>query len=321
MEALRQPLEDGEITISRGRRNGCSIFVDDFSVKASPLSCVKLSAKEMAREELVKQWDIPIKELEALSTGAVKDYKPWFVPAEKNIDILYLACENRVGRLHSSKRGLAELAMRLPMNIKTIPVIRQVVSSTGSYGVWVMTFRKNLSDYTAECLKEIKKAPKVVILTSFQEKLHDKDTLDVLVKWQKAGTNFLFYGCTPPKALSGKWMASPVKYVVPMMRNLPPEKMIRWYKKGSSIIAVSYHLIALKNVIYYFLVFIIYLSPSSSSIHYLFIIYLLYLSLYIYFLYLSTYSSIISSDMTQRMYLKSLLIYKIFLKTASLRQN
>jgi len=231
----------GEITISRGRRNGCSIFVDDFSVKASPVPCVKISAKEMAKQELVKQWDIPIKELEALSTGAVKNYKPWFVPADKKVDILYLACENRVGRLHSSKRELAELSMRLPMDIKTIPVIRQVVSSTGSYGVWVMTFRKNLSAYTTECLKEIKKAPKVVFLTTYQEKLHDKDLTDLLVKWQKAGTHFFFFGCTPPKVLQGKRIPSPIAPVVPIMRKYNPSAMIRWYKKDSSIVAVSYH--------------------------------------------------------------------------------
>ena len=231
----------GEISISRGRRNGCSIFVDDFSVKAAPVSCVKLSAKDMARQELVKQWDIPIKELESLSTAAVRNSKNWFVPAEKKIDILYLPCENRVGRLHGTKREIAELAARLPMNIKTIPVIRQVVSSTGSYGVWVMTFRKTLSDYTAESLKEIKKAPRVVVLTTYQEKLHDKDLLDIFLKWQKEGTHFFFYGCTPPNALKGKWLQSPVKTVVPLMRKHNPDKMIRWYKKGSSIVAVSPH--------------------------------------------------------------------------------
>lgn len=232
----------GEITVSRGRRNGCSIFIDDFSVKAAPLSCVKLSAKEMAKQELLKQWDIPVDTLESFSTDAVKVYKPWFVPSEKKIDLLLMTCETRVGRLFGEKRSIAEIAKRLPANVTCIPVIRQVVSSTGSYGVWVMTFRKNLAAYTAERLKEIKKAPKVVVVTGFQENLHDKDLFSVWEKWQKAGTHFFFFNCRPPKALQGKWISAPVKSVVPEMRSIVKgDAMISWYKKGNSYVAVSFH--------------------------------------------------------------------------------
>ena len=230
----------GEVTISRGRKEGKSILFDNFSVKASPLSCVKLSAKEMARQELVKQWDIPIDELEALSTKAVTNFKPWFTPAEKSVDILYLPCEDRVGRLHKAKREVAELAARMPLNIKCIPIIRKVVSSTGSYGVWVMTFRKELSDYTAESLKEIKKAPKVVVLTTFNEKLHSKDFLDILARWQKEGTNFFFFGCQPPKALLGKRIAAPAAPVFPVIRKVDGSSRIKWYQKGNSLVAVSF---------------------------------------------------------------------------------
>ena len=61
---------------------------------------------------------------------------------------------------------------------------------------------------------------------------------------------------------------------------------------------------------------ICHLSIYSLSIYHLSII-----SVSLYLFSISTYSSIISSDMTQRVCLKSLLIYKNFLKTASLRQN
>ena len=231
----------GELTASRGKRNGLSLLIDDFSVKAAPVSCVKISPKEMARRELVKQWDIPIAELESISTAATLPLKKWFVPSAEKIDLLVLPCENRVGRLHSTKAEIAELAARHPMNIKCIPIIREVVSSTGSYGVWVMNFKTTLSAYTLECLKEIKKAPKVVLLTTFQEKLHSKDFIDILVKWQKEGSHFLFFNCTPPKALRGKSIAAPVSAVVPLIRDLKADKMISWQKKGNSLIAVSGH--------------------------------------------------------------------------------
>ena len=59
-----------ELTVSRGKKDGRAILIDDFSVKSAPISCVKLSAKEMARQELYKQWDIPVKELESISLAA-----------------------------------------------------------------------------------------------------------------------------------------------------------------------------------------------------------------------------------------------------------
>lgn len=228
-----------ELTVSRGKKDGRSILIDDFSVKSAPISCVKLSAKEMARQELYKQWDIPVKELESISLAAAMPLKKWFTPAEKKLDILVLPCENRVGRLHGSKREIAELAARLPMDLKCIPIIRETISSTGSYGVWVMNFKKTLSAYTLESLKEIKKAPKVVVLTTFNRALHDKDFMDILGKWQQEGTNFLFAGCPVPKELMGKRINSPIKPVVPAMRDLKAERMIYWYKKGNSYVAYS----------------------------------------------------------------------------------
>ncbi|MBR7139461.1 MAG: beta-galactosidase [Lentisphaeria bacterium] len=231
----------GEVTVSRAKRNGLSIMVDDFSVKASPVSCVKISPKEMARRELVKQWDIPINELESISTAAAFPLKKWFIPSDAPIDLLVLPCENRVGRLLGAKQEIAELASRHRMNLKCIPIIREPVSSTGSYGVWVMNFKKTLSAYTAESLKEIKKAPKVVLLTAFQEKLHSRDFFDILAKWQKAGTHFIFFNCTPPKSLKGKRCSAPVSSVLPRMRNVKADGMFEWYKKGSSYVVVSKH--------------------------------------------------------------------------------
>jgi hypothetical protein len=74
-----------ELTVSRAKRNGCSVLIDDFSVKAAPISCVKLSALEMAKQELLKQWDVPVDTLESFSTDAVKTYKPWFAGSDKKI--------------------------------------------------------------------------------------------------------------------------------------------------------------------------------------------------------------------------------------------
>ena len=84
------------------------------------------------------------------------------------------------------------------------------------------------------------------------------------------------------------------------------------------IIALSYHLTALKNVIYYFLVFIIYLHH-----HHLFIIYLSsIISIYLYLFSISIYLFVyhfISYDSKDVPEIPSDL--QNFLKTASLRQN
>ena len=81
----------------------------------------------------------------------------------------------------------------------------------------------------------------MVLLTAFQEKLHSRDFFDILAKWQKAGTHFIFFNCTPPKSLKGKRCSAPVSSVLPRMRNVKADGMFEWYKKGSSYVVVSKH--------------------------------------------------------------------------------
>ena len=229
------------LSISRSRKEGCAVLIDDFSLKAAPIPCVKIPPRELARRELELQWNIPVAVLEQFSTAVESPHKKWFFPAEKSAEVLLLTAETGSGRLFNEKRAIVELAFRTPLKVKCIPLIRKVVSSTGGYGVWVMTFKKELSAYTRECLKEIKTAPKLVVLTAFRRHLHDKDLLDILRKFQKEGSNFLFYSCRPPKELLGKKIPSPIHPVIPRMRPLDPDQMITWYQKGDSFVAVSEH--------------------------------------------------------------------------------
>ena len=224
------------LSISRSAKSAPRVLVDNVSVKAEPLSCTKVTPLEKARRELKEQWGVPLENLEALSLEVENPHKKWFYPAEKPIDFLYLPFEHERGRMLRDKRIVVELAQRMPMNIKVIPVLRKFISSTGIYGVYVATFGKELSLYTAESLKALPKAPKVVLITQMNYKQFTKDTEQLFASWQKQGTHFVILSGTFFPSLRGKQVKSPISPVLPVMKKVANNRAFQWYKKGRAYV-------------------------------------------------------------------------------------
>ena len=226
------------LSVSRSAKTAARVLLDDVSIKAEPLTCTKLSQLEMGKRELKEQWGVPLKHLEALSLDVANPHKKWFYPAEKVLDVLYLPFEHERGRLLRDKRIVVELAQRMPMNCKVIPILRKFISSTGVYGVYVATFGKDLSLYTAESLKAFKKAPKVVLITQMKPSQFSKELENIFADWQKQGTHFVILSGNFFSRLQGKAVKAPVSFVMPQMKKVSRDRAFVWHKKGKSYVVV-----------------------------------------------------------------------------------
>ena len=226
------------ISVTRSSKSPGKVLLDNVSVKAEPITCNKITPLERGRRELKEQWGVPLEYLEKLSLEAANPHKKWFhpAPAEKSLDILYLSFEHERGRLMIDKKFVVELAARMPMNIKVVPVLNKIISSTGIYGVHVATFGKELSTYSAETIKALPQAPKVVIITRFPPQRYGKDMEQILANWQKKGTHFIILSGKMFPKLQGKAVKAPVKFMLPEMKKVPKDRAIRWYKKGKSYV-------------------------------------------------------------------------------------
>ena len=226
------------LSVSRSAKNTPRVYLDNVSVKPEPLSCSRVSPLEKGRRELKEQWGVPLEVLESLSLEVENPHKKWFHPAAKNVDILYLPFEHERGRLLRDKRIVVELAQRMPMNLKVIPVLRRIISSTGVYGVYVATFGKELSLYTAESLKQLSAPPKVVLITDINHKQFDKGMEKLFADWQKKGTHFVVLSGFFFPRLMGKAVKPPFKALVPEMKKVARNRAISWFKNGKSYVVV-----------------------------------------------------------------------------------
>ncbi len=226
------------LSVTRSSKKSGKVLLDNVSVKAEPISCSKITPLERGRRELKEQWGVPLEYLEKFSLAAANPHKKWFhpAPAEKALDLLYLSFEHERGRLMIDKKVVVELASRMPMNIKVVPVLGKFISSTGIYGVHVVTFGKELCTYSAEMLKALPKAPKVVLITRLIPKRCGKDLEELLSSWQKQGTHFIVLSGTFFPKLQGKEVKAPVKFMLPEMKKIARNRAIRWYKKGKSYV-------------------------------------------------------------------------------------
>ena len=226
------------LSVSRSSKKTPRVYLDNVSCKAEPLSCVKLTPLDRGRRELTEQWGVPLEYLEKVSLEVENPHKKWFCPAAKAVDVLYLPFENGSGRLMRNKRIVVELAHRMPLNLKVIPVLRKFIASDGIYGVHVVTFGRELSLYTSEALKALPQAPKVVLITSINHKQHDKDLVKIFADWQKKGTHFLILSGEFFPALRGKAVKAPIDPLVPQMKKVARNRAVSWYKKGKSYVVL-----------------------------------------------------------------------------------
>jgi len=224
------------LSVSRSSKQPARVLLDDVSIKAEPLSCVQTDPLELAARKMKELWGVPLEVLQSLSFEVGTPLKKWFVPAADVPEVLYLPVENNRGRMLHDKRLVVELGQRMDMKIRMIPVLRQILSSTGVYGVYVATFGKDLSKWSAEALKKVTKAPKVVIITQLTPQQHGRDLEELFAKWQKEGTNFLILSGTFFPRLRGKPIAPPIDIFRPEMQKVAKDRSFIWTKRGKSIV-------------------------------------------------------------------------------------
>ena len=225
-----------QFSVSRTAKKPGRVLLDNVSVKVLPITLTRISPLEQGRKELKEQWGVPIDYLEKLSLEVENPHKKWYVPAEKKPYFLYLPFEHERGRLLHDKRIVVELAQRMPMELKVLPVLGKIISSTGIYGVNKAFFAKELSSYTAESLKALPGVPKVVLITSMNPKLFGDDLKKCFAEWQKKGTHFVVLSGDFFPQLSGKVVKAPAKFMLPEMKKVSRNRAFTWHKKGNSYI-------------------------------------------------------------------------------------
>ena len=230
------------ILFLNGQKKGQFLDVDDLKLTLQKESRKNISRKVMLRDEMIKLWNIPLELLENISHELVTPHKKWFKPAAHPAqDILFVSGVS--GKITSGRRrDIVELAQRMDIRYKHIPLIPEIKNVVSAYSVYPTYFHPRVSNYTMEQFKEIKKLPKVVCFTGVNFKqIPDKNFLSLMENWQKQGVNFLFYRCTePPRRLLGKPCRHEFAPLLPEMTPGPGKTpyFVRFWRSGKSLAAV-----------------------------------------------------------------------------------
>ena len=230
------------ILFLNGQKKEQFLDVDDLKLTLQKESRKNISRKVMLRDEMIKLWNIPLNLLENISHELVTPHKKWFKPAAHPAqDILFVSGVS--GKITSGRRrDIVELAQRMDIRYKHIPLIPEIKNVVSAYSVYPTYFYPRVSNYTMERFKEIKKLPKVVCFTGVNFKqIPDKNFLSLMENWQKQGVNFLFYRCTePPRRLLGKPCRHKFAPLLPEMTPGPGRttRFVKFSRSGKSLAAV-----------------------------------------------------------------------------------
>ena len=233
------------IAVINGSAQGQFTDIDDVELTLPVETRQSVSRKTLLRNELTQLWNLPLELLENISHELVTPHTRWFKPAAEPVtDVLFLsAVGNRIAE--GLRREIVEFAQRLDMKYTHIPLIRKVKHVVSAYSVYPSYFEPQISEYTMECLKEIKKLPKVVCLTQVNfATLKDPAFIEFLRNWQKKGVNFIFFRCNAvPAALLGKEVRENLDLQLPKMDESPKAKPghYRFYRTGKGLSAVVMH--------------------------------------------------------------------------------
>ena len=208
-----------------------SLTADDFSFKAKP-------ALETARENAIYSGYTPLAVLEKISHDYVTPHEKWFKPAAFELPELLYLCSIIKTNEDASRREIVELSQRLDLKYKFIPLLPTIenVGGKGIYGVHSITHGKQMTDYTLELLRAIKKNPAVAIVQGVNFKLFDapKTLTAEIAKLQNKGTKVIFLDClNVPAELLGKRVATPADWLqIPFMQKGALNNHIRKYEKA-----------------------------------------------------------------------------------------
>lgn len=209
-----------------------TMWVDNVKIVPEDFSFVVRSPRELLREELKNTSYRAIDVLEKISHEYVTPHTKWLTsPVEPMPEILYMPLGTTRSVQYTAKRQIVEFAQRMKLTYRYIPLLRKVDSGGTN---WDVTFGNTLEPYTIICIKSIAKAPKVIIVQDINFKtIADKEFVELLKKFQKAGSGIMFYNCVNiPAVLLGKKIPCPAGlFTAPYFRALPRG----WFDRACSV--------------------------------------------------------------------------------------
>ena len=137
-----------------------------------------------------------------------------------------------------------ELAQRMELRFRYIPLLQKIIHVHPSYGIMPPVFAPELEAYTLKILKDMKHAPRLLVVAGVDfKKQVQREFVDILKSWIAGGCGTLFVNCKNiPAVLTGKKVVRGKEYFqIPVMRDLPEssdDKVLTLYSNGKTPVAV-----------------------------------------------------------------------------------
>ncbi|NLF94706.1 MAG: hypothetical protein GX564_12540 [Oligosphaeraceae bacterium] len=197
------------------------LYIDNLKVTAEPITFIPKSKYDVLRDKLLNSAYAPLEYLERLSHETVSPHEKWFKPAAFVLpEILYL-CQIGNTQECTDKRQIIELAQRLDLNYRFLPLLRKITNQRGYFGVLNPEYAPELEEYTLYQLENLPATPKLVIVqridfaTQVQQRF-----VACLRQLQEQSAGILFLDCLNiPAELLGQKQPLPAGFLqVPAMR-------------------------------------------------------------------------------------------------------
>ena len=222
-----------------------NVSIKDLKIVPEDTPYIQKNKIDLMREQLKCSWYKPLDNLESISHDYVTPHEKWMKPSSFTpAEILYLPYLK--GELESPKRRLiVELAQRMDLKYKYIPLLAKITHlGRGALGVISPTCAPELEPYTLECLRQIKKAPKVILVQGLNfDKDVQKEFTEILADFQRRGASLLFVNCAgiPQDFLGPRVPRSESVMLLPQMRKLSAnalDEFLSHYQQNSRRSAV-----------------------------------------------------------------------------------
>lgn len=232
---MHQRLPGGEKIKFRAVR-GASTAAPKQAKEAGP----KLSAKERNRRRAHEMYP-PLDFINDISEEVVTPHFPWLKPrAQGKLKVLYLVLVRY--QTSTTKRGPIELAQRMSVEYKYVPLLQRILGRRGAFGMHRDTRGKDLEPYTIDVVQEeARKGYDVIVVDSLNFQGVQKELTQCLLDAVAAGKGLVLKACTNlPKdiedVLSSNIVSLPDGFhAVPAMnRRIPPRRQMRNYCRLAS---------------------------------------------------------------------------------------
>ncbi|MBQ7695692.1 MAG: beta-galactosidase [Lentisphaeria bacterium] len=225
-----------------GVGDGQKLYVDDVSLVPEDFSAQARRRSEVLRDQLVKSWYKPLDVIEKISHETVTPHKKWLKPgAYPPPELLFMCSINSTE--DTTRRKIVELAQRMDLKYTFIPLLQQIDTnnSHGVFGSNGANWGKQIEPYVTARMQELSTPPKCVLIYRFDFKNASPEFVEILKKWQKAGSGIVFWECAKvPAALTGKLVPAPAGWMLlPQLREVPEKTLNASFAVGPRAALVS----------------------------------------------------------------------------------